>query len=95
MLRVNRFGERYHFPKEEINAVDQLKPGDHIAFESNVVYWHHMIVEKVEKEQKKFTLSITIIVSKVLLKKPSQRKQSCNKVPSTLRIKGRLPKLLK
>jgi hypothetical protein len=50
---INRFGDRYQFVKEEINAINQLKPGDHIAFESKGLYWHHMIIEKVEKEQEK------------------------------------------
>ena len=49
--KINRFGDPYVFSKEEITVIDQLKPGDHIAIEQNGVYWHHMLVEKVDKEQ--------------------------------------------
>ena len=51
---INRFGEMYQFPRVEIISIDELAPGDHIAVEQNPLYWHHMIVEKVEKEEGKF-----------------------------------------
>ena len=51
MQFVNLFGDIYDFPKEEITDIDQLQPGDHIAVEKSHLYWHHMIVRKINKEQ--------------------------------------------
>lgn len=51
MQSVNLFGDIYDFPKEEITFIDQLEPGDHIADEKSHLYWHHMIVRKINKEQ--------------------------------------------
>lgn len=51
MQSVNLFGDLYDFPKEEITVIDQLEPGDHIAYEQLCLYWHHMIVSGVNKEQ--------------------------------------------
>lgn len=49
----NRYGQPLRYNKEEITLLDQLKPGDHIAYEQLKLYWHHMIVEKVDLDGEK------------------------------------------
>ena len=45
----NIYGQVYGFSKEVITSIDQLYPGDHIAYERVKLYWHHVIVEDVNK----------------------------------------------
>ena len=49
---ANRFGRVFENAKETIERLDQLKPGDHIAYEHQYTktYWHHMIVESITRE---------------------------------------------
>lgn len=46
----NVYGQVYGFVKEAVNLLDQLYPGDHIAYERVKLYWHHVIVEDIDKE---------------------------------------------
>ena len=45
---ANRFGRVFQYAKEKVEQLEQLKPGDHIVYENNKTYWHHMIVESID-----------------------------------------------
>ncbi|XP_028399503.1 uncharacterized protein LOC114522920 [Dendronephthya gigantea] len=46
----NIYGQVYDFAKEMVTSLDQVYPGDHIAYERVKLYWHHVIVEDVDRE---------------------------------------------
>ena len=44
---ANRFGRCFYRRMEKFKLED-LKPGDHIVVQRHKIYYHHMIVERVE-----------------------------------------------
>ena len=46
----NIYGQVYGFIKEAVTTVDQVYPGDHLAYERVKLYWHHVLVEDIDKE---------------------------------------------
>lgn len=46
----NIYGQVYGFAKEVLISLDQVYPGDHIAYERVKLYWHHVIVEDIDRE---------------------------------------------
>ena len=46
----NIYGQVYGFVKEPLTSLDQVYPGDHLAYERVKLYWHHVIVEDIDKE---------------------------------------------
>ena len=49
---ANRFGRCFHRKMEGFH-LEHLKPGDHIAQERCGTFWHHMIVESVDRTASK------------------------------------------
>lgn len=52
----NIYGQVYDFVKEEVTLIEQIYPGDHLAYEKCKVYWHHVIVEDVDKDTKEIKI---------------------------------------
>ena len=46
----NIYGQVYGFVKEAVTSLDQVYPADHLAYERVKLYWHHVIVEDIDKE---------------------------------------------
>ena len=52
----NIYGQVYGFTKEMVASLEQLYPGDHIAYERAKLYWHHVIVEDIDSEANEITV---------------------------------------
>ena len=46
----NIYGQVYGFVKESLTSLDQVYPGDHLAYERVKLYWHHVLVEDIDVE---------------------------------------------
>ena len=57
VLRYNSYGGKYEVPRKLVSSLDELESGDHIAFHrTGGRYWHHAIVEDVNKRSSEFCL---------------------------------------
>ena len=57
VLRYNSYGEKYEVPRKLVSSLDELESGDHIAFHRiGGIYWHHAIVDVVDKRSEKLFL---------------------------------------
>ena len=57
VLRYNSYGGKYEVPRKLVSSLDDLKSGDHIAFHRiGGIYWHHAIVDVVDKRSEKLFL---------------------------------------
>lgn len=57
VLRYNSYGSKYEVPRKLVSSLDDLESGDHIAFHRTCGrYWHHAIVEDVNKRSREFCL---------------------------------------
>ena len=57
VLRYNSYGRKYEVPRKLVSCLCDLKSGDHIAFHRpGGCFWHHAIVDGVDKRSEKLVL---------------------------------------
>lgn len=57
VLRYNSHGRKYEVPRKLVSSLYDLKSGDHIAFHrTGGFFWHHAIVDDVDKRGEKLVL---------------------------------------
>ena len=57
VLRYDSYGWKYEVPRKLVSSLNDLERGDHIAFHRIAgCYWHHAIVEDVNKRSSEFCL---------------------------------------
>ena len=90
VLRYNSHGRKYEVPRKLVSSLDDLKSGDHIAFHrTGGSYWHHAIVDDVDKRSEKLVLIEYSNTSSQFLKE--KRRESPKNLAKAEVVRGEYP----
>ena len=90
VLRYNSHGRKYEVPRKLVSSLDDLKSGDHIAFHrTGGSYWHHAIVDDVDKRGEKLVLIEYSNTSSQFLKE--KRRESPKNLAKAEVVRGEYP----